>query len=184
MHDEVWGCAEILPLPLSPNITLLILFPFCHTILGMFVQRIWFWINFFPLLIFFFFSFHFLVWLIVRRNSVLVTHSWELSNYWFFFRFLVALFPASRLIKVWYEEPFLFSITSMNVRVPTLLLSQLIEYIYSHKTLFVTGWLYPVSLWATGILSKNRSDGVVAYHPQLTWIGEFYFQWLDGLYLE
>ena len=76
-----------------------------------------------------YFSFHFLVWLIVRRNSVLVTHSWELSNYWFFFRFLVALFPASRLIKVWYEEPFLFSITSMNVRVPTLLLSQLIEYI-------------------------------------------------------
>ena len=74
MHDEVWGCAEILPLPLSPNITLLILFTFRHTILGMFVQRIWFWINFFPLLIFFFFSFHFLVWLIVRRNSVLVTH--------------------------------------------------------------------------------------------------------------
>ena len=133
---------------------------FCHTILGMFVQRIWFWINFFPLLIFFFFSFHFLVWLIVRRNSVLVTHSWELSNYWFFFRFLVALFPASRLIKVWYEEPFLFSITSMNVRVPTLLLSQLIEYIVTK-------------------LFLSQDDCILfPYEPLVSWVRTDQMEWL------
>ena len=135
---------------------------FCHTILGMFVQRIWFWINFFPLLIFFFFSFHFLVWLIVRRNSVLVTHSWELSNYWFFFRFLVALFPASRLIKVWYEEPFLFSITSMNVRVPTLLLSQLIEYIVTK-------------------LFLSQDDCILCpYEPLVSWVRTDQMEWLHA----
>lgn len=78
MHDEVWGCAEILPLPLSPNITLLILFTFCHTILGMFVQRIWHWINFFSLvdIFLFFFSFAFLV--DCKEKFCL---GWELSNY-------------------------------------------------------------------------------------------------------
>ena len=82
---------------------------------------------FFPCWYFsFFFSFPCLV---DCEEKFCLGHSWELSNYWCFFRFLVALFPASRLIKVWYEESFLFSITSMNVRVPTLLLSQLIEYI-------------------------------------------------------
>ena len=154
----LWGNFALTPFTQYHLVDLLL--TFCHAILGMFVQRIWFWINFFPLLIFFFFSFHFLVWLIVRRNSVLVTHSWELSNYWFFFRFLVALFPASRLIKVWYEEPFLFSITSMNVRVPTLLLSQLIEYIVTK-------------------LFLSQDDYILfPYEPLVYWVRTDQMEWL------
>ena len=135
-----------------------LLLTFCHAILRMFVQRIWFWINFFPCWCFsLFFS---LACLVDCKEKFCLGHSWELSNYWFFFRFLVALFPVSRLIKVWYEEPFLFIITSMNVRVPILLLSQLIEYIVTK-------------------LFLSQDDYILfPYEPLVYWVRTDQMEWL------
>ena len=105
----------------------------------------------------FFFSFPCLV---DCKEKFCLGHSWELSNYWFFFRFLVALFPVSRLIKVWYEEPFLFIITSMNVRVPILLLSQLIEYIVTK-------------------LFLSQDDYILfPYEPLVYWVRTDQMEWL------
>ena len=159
MHDEVWGCAEILPLPLSPNITLLIFsLLFAMQFFECSFREFGFGSIFFPCWCFsLFFS---LACLVDCKEKFCLGHSWELSNYWFFFRFLVALFPVSRLIKVWYEEPFLFIITSMNVRVPTLLLSQLIEYIVTK-------------------LFLSQDDYILfPYEPLVYWVRTDQMEWL------